>query len=53
VKTFSMADGLTWQDTADRQFNRSKDELAEFIGARASAGRMVPKGFPRTGKFGG
>ena len=53
VKTFSIAQGLTWQDTAERQFNRSKEELAEFIGARASAGRMVPKGFPRTGKFGG
>jgi topoisomerase IV subunit A len=53
VKTFSMGDGLTWQDTADRQFTRKKDELAEWIGARASAGRMVPKGFPRTGKFGG
>ncbi len=53
VKTFAIGDGLTWQDTADRQFTRSKDELAEWIGARASAGRMVPKGFPRTGKFGG
>ncbi len=53
VKTFAMGEGLTWQDTADRQFTRTKEELAEWIGARASAGRMVPKGFPRTGKFGG
>ncbi len=53
VKTFAMADGLTWQDTADRQFNRKKEELAEWTAARATAGRMVPKGFPRTGKFGG
>ncbi|MGL4490967.1 MAG: DNA topoisomerase IV subunit A [Rhizobiaceae bacterium] len=53
VKTFTMGDGLTWQDTADRQFTRNKDELAEWIGDRAAAGRMVPKGFPRTGKFGG
>ncbi len=53
VKTFALADGLTWQDTADRQFNRKKDELAEWIAARATSGRMVPKGFPRTGKFGG
>ena len=28
------------------------DELAEWIGARAAAGRLVPKGFPRTGRFG-
>ena len=53
LKTFAMDEGLTWQDTADRQFVRKKEELAEWIGARASAGRMVPKGFPRTGKFGG
>ena len=52
LKTFAMADGLCWQDAADRTFTRSKDELMEWIGARASAGRTVPKGFPRTGKFG-
>ena len=46
LKTFAMADGLSWQDAADRTFTRSKDELMEWIGARASAGRMVPKGFP-------
>ncbi|QPC87362.1 DNA topoisomerase IV subunit A [Mesorhizobium sp. NBSH29] len=53
LKTFAMEGGLSWQDSADRIFIRSRDELSEWIGARASAGRMVPKGFPRTGKFGG
>lgn len=52
LKTFAMAEGLSWQDSAERTFTRSQAELAEWIGARASAGRMVPKGFPRTGKFG-
>jgi len=52
IRTFAIAEGLSWQDSADRTFTRSKDDLAEWIGARASAGRMVPKGFPRTGKFG-
>ena len=52
MKTFAMAAGLSWQDSADRTFNRTKDELAEWMGDRASAGRMVPKGFPKTGKFG-
>ncbi len=52
MKTFAMAAGLSWQDSAERTFNRTKDELAEWIGDRASAGRMVPKGFPKTGKFG-
>jgi topoisomerase-4 subunit A len=52
LKTFVMAEGLSWQDSADRTFTRSQAELAEWIGARAAAGRMVPKGFPKTGKFG-
>ncbi|TIL64515.1 DNA topoisomerase IV subunit A [Mesorhizobium sp.] len=52
LKTFTLASGLSWQDSADRTFIKSREELVEWIGARASAGRMVPKGFPRTGKFG-
>ncbi|ABS15252.1 DNA topoisomerase IV subunit A [Brucella anthropi] len=51
VRTFAIADGLSWQDSAERTFNRSKEELVEWIGARASAGRLVPKGFPRSGRF--
>ncbi len=51
VRTFAIAEGLSWQDSAERTFNRSKEELVEWIGARASAGRLVPKGFPRSGKF--
>ncbi|MGK9049953.1 DNA topoisomerase IV subunit A [Xaviernesmea oryzae] len=53
VKCFAMADGLSWEDSAGRSFTRSKDELAEWMGDRASAGRLVPKGFPRSGKFSG
>ena len=52
MKTFTVAEGLSWQDLADRTFTRSREELAEWFGARASAGRIAPKGFPRTGKFG-
>ena len=52
AKTFAMEAGLTWTDSAGRGFTRSQAELIEWIGNRASAGRMVPKGFPRTGKFG-
>ena len=51
IRTFALEQGLTWQDSADRTFTRSKEELLEWTAARASAGRMVPKGFPRTGKF--
>jgi topoisomerase-4 subunit A len=51
AKSFAIATGLSWTDSADRTFVKTRDELAEWIGARASAGRMVPKGFPRTGRF--
>ncbi len=53
VKTFTRADGLTWIDSAGRTFTKPDAELAEWKGPRASAGRLVPKGFPRTGRFGG
>jgi topoisomerase-4 subunit A len=52
IKTFTLADGLTWQDSSGRTFSRPKEELTEWLGDRAQAGRMAPKGFPRTGKFG-
>lgn len=52
LKAFTLEMGLSWQDSADRTFVKSKEELVEWLGSRASAGRMVPKGFPRTGKFG-
>jgi topoisomerase-4 subunit A len=53
VRFFSMADGLTWADSAGRTFTKTREELAEWLADRASAGRLVPKGFPRTGKFSG
>ncbi|HSX76434.1 MAG TPA: DNA gyrase C-terminal beta-propeller domain-containing protein, partial [Shinella sp.] len=53
LRCFAIADGLTWDDSAGRNFVRSKDELAEWLADRASAGRPVPKGFPRSGKFSG
>lgn len=51
AKAFTLASGLSWVDSAERTFVKPAEELTEWIGARASAGRMVPKGFPRTGKF--
>ncbi len=52
AKTFAMAEGLTWADSAGRIHTREAGELTEYVGERAQAGRMVPKGFPRDGKFG-
>jgi len=53
VKSFALAEGLSWQDSSGRTFTRSEAELRDWLSARATAGRMVPKGFPRSGKFGG
>ncbi|QSZ56421.1 DNA topoisomerase IV subunit A [Rhizobium sp. ZX09] len=53
VKCFALADGLSWSDTAGRLFNKVGEELREWLADRATAGRIVPKGFPRSGKFGG
>ncbi|WP_084367804.1 DNA topoisomerase IV subunit A [Rhizobium sp. RU36D] len=53
LRCFAIADGLTWADSAGRTFTKNKDELLEWLADRASAGRGVPKGFPRSGKFSG
>jgi topoisomerase-4 subunit A len=47
--TFTLADGLSWLDPAGRR--RTETELAEWLGKRASAGRMAPRGFPRDNRF--
>ena len=52
VKLFALDQGLSWQDLSGRTFTRTRAELTEWTGDRAGAGRMVPKGFPRTGRFG-
>ncbi|MEL6966825.1 MAG: DNA topoisomerase IV subunit A [Pseudomonadota bacterium] len=51
AKIFVMKEGLSWTDSAGRTHTRSAEDLREYIGERAQAGRMVPKGFPRNGKF--
>jgi topoisomerase IV subunit A len=52
LKTFKAADGLTWTDSADRVFTLSMKKLADWIGNRADAGRLAPKGFPKINRFG-
>lgn len=50
AKTFKKADGITWIDTAGRNCKAAED-LRDWLGARATAGRMPPKGFPKSNKF--
>jgi topoisomerase IV subunit A len=52
VKTFKAQEGLTWVDSAGRNFTLTLKELADWRGNRADAGRLAPKGFPKTNKFG-
>ena len=53
VKVFKLAEGLSWSDSAGRAFLRREDELLEWRGDRAQAGRLVPKGFPKNNRFAG
>jgi topoisomerase IV subunit A len=52
VTTFDARGGLTWRDSAGREFSAAMKELAEWRGNRADAGRLPPKGFPKSNKFG-
>jgi topoisomerase-4 subunit A len=50
AKIFRRADGLSWRQGENR--TRTEADLTPWIGARGGAGRAVPQGFPRSGKFG-
>ena len=51
AKTFTLAEGLTFTDSAGRVFTVKGDDLKEWLGNRAEAGKLPPKGFPRTNRF--
>ncbi|MBV9346753.1 MAG: DNA topoisomerase IV subunit A, partial [Pseudolabrys sp.] len=51
ITTFNAGEGLTWSDAADRNFTMTMKELKDWVGKRADAGRIAPKGFPKTNKF--
>ncbi len=52
VRVFRKSEGLTWLDSAGRTYTLTWSELKEWVGERAQAGRLAPKGFPRSNKFG-
>ena len=52
VRVFKKAEGLSWLDPAGRTFTLPYSELQEWIGERAQAGRLAPRGFPKSNKFG-
>jgi topoisomerase-4 subunit A len=49
AKVFKAEDGISWHMNGGRQ--RTETDLSTWIGKRASAGRMVPTGFPRPPRF--
>ena len=52
VRPFVRKEGLTWLDAAGRTFTLEWRELGDWVGQRSQAGRIAPKGFPRSNKFG-
>jgi topoisomerase-4 subunit A len=46
---FKAEDGAAWTDSAGRQ--RAWPDWREWLGKRAGAGRLVPKGFPASKRF--
>jgi len=49
---FAMNEGLSWTDSSGRVFNVASPELKDWLGHRAEAGRLPPRGFPKNNKFG-
>ncbi len=52
VRVFNKKEGLSWLDPAGRTFTLPMAELRDWVGERAQAGRMAPRGFPKSNKFG-
>ena len=52
ARAFAKVDGLTWLDAAGRTFTLPWAEIKDWLGKRAQAGKLAPKGFPRSNTFG-
>jgi topoisomerase-4 subunit A len=52
ARVFAGSTGLAWTDGAGRLHTRTLDELRDWLGDRAQAGRLAPSGFPKSNRFG-
>ncbi|NBJ12393.1 DNA topoisomerase IV subunit A [Microvirga arsenatis] len=52
AKVFKLKEGLTWKDTSGRTWTVAKEDLRDWMGDRTEAGRLPPKGFPKSNRFG-
>ena len=50
AKLFSKKEGLTWTDRSGR--TQTVEDWKSYLGKRAQAGKIAPKGFPTSKKFG-
>ena len=48
IKVFTAAEGLTWKLG---EKTRTETDLRPWLGERAQAGRAIPNGFPKSGRF--
>ncbi|MEM1360533.1 MAG: DNA topoisomerase IV subunit A [Pseudomonadota bacterium] len=48
---FAREEGLSWPMPDGRTRTVRDPDLGEWVGKRASAGRMAPRGFPRSNRF--
>ena len=48
AKVFTRKEGLTWKLGEN---TRTETDLRDWFGKRAQAGRLPPKGFPKSGRF--
>ncbi len=51
AKCFTLAEGLSWTMGGSGERTRTETELADWLGKRASAGRLPPRGFPKNNRF--
>ena len=52
AKVFKLKEGLTWKDTSGRTWTVAKEDIRDWMGDRTEAGRLPPKGFPKSNTFG-
>jgi len=52
ARVFALKHGLTWRDSSQRTWSVGAGDLKDWLGNRAEAGRLPPKGFPKSNKFG-
>ena len=49
ITTFERAEGLSWTMTGGK--TRHETQMIDWLGKRGAAGRLPPKGFPKSKKF--